>query len=113
MIFSGYSAADPVQKKDRIEHVHEKTNNLCFQPGLTQTKKRNCTICVAKTKALISFAVTTKLICAFAFAYANCWFSHAKARFIYLCGLTNQSTIFSHVGVGATAFWVLTSTVES
>ena len=28
-----------------------------------------------KTKALISFAVTTKLICAFVFAYAKCWFS--------------------------------------
>ena len=35
-------------------------------------KKRNCTIRVAKTKALISFAVTAKLtaklICAFVFA---------------------------------------------
>ena len=34
-------------------------------------KSRNCTIHVAKTKALISFAVTAKLICAFGFAYAN------------------------------------------
>ena len=51
-----------------------------FRPGPTQTrlysyrrwlearnfgfrKKRDCTICVAKTKAPISFAVTTKLIC--------------------------------------------------
>ena len=40
----------------------------------------NCTIRVAKTKALISFAVTAKLICAFAFAYADCWFSHAAAH---------------------------------
>ena len=31
-------------------------------------KKRNCTIRVAKTKALISFAVTAKLICVFVFA---------------------------------------------
>ena len=31
-------------------------------------KKRNCTIHVAKTKGLISFAVTAKLICAFVFA---------------------------------------------
>ena len=30
----------------------------------------------AKTKALISCAVTAQLICAFVFAYANCWFSH-------------------------------------
>ena len=35
---------------------------------------------VAKTKALISFAVTAKLICIFVFAYANCWFSHAQAQ---------------------------------
>ena len=38
------------------------------------------TIRVAKTKALISFAVTTKLICAFVFAYADCSFSHAAAQ---------------------------------
>ena len=43
----------------------------------------NCTIRVAKTKALISFAVTAKLICAFVFAYADCLFSHAAAQ-IYL-----------------------------
>ena len=34
----------------------------------------------AKTKALISFAVTAKLICGFVFAYAKCWFSHALAH---------------------------------
>ena len=80
----------------RNEPVHEKTNNLGFRLGPTQTglyshrrwleagnfgfrKKRNCTIHVAKTKALISFAVTAKLICAFVFAKAFCWNSHAKA----------------------------------
>ena len=31
---------------------------------------------VAKTKAL----VTAKRICAFVFAYANCWFSHEAAQ---------------------------------
>ena len=79
------------------EPVREKTNNLCFRPCPTKTglykhrrwleagnfrfrKKRNCTVHVAKTKTLISFAVTVKLICAFLFAYANCWFSHAKAQ---------------------------------
>ena len=72
------------------------TNNLGFRPGPTQTelyshsrwseagnfgfkKIRNRTIRVAKTKALISFAVTAKLICVFVFAYADCWFSHAAA----------------------------------
>ena len=44
--------------------------------------KRGCTICVAKTKALISFAVTAKLICVFVFAYADCWFSHEAAQII-------------------------------
>ena len=41
----------------------------------------NCTICVAKRKALISFAVTAKLICVFVFAYAKRWFSHDAAHF--------------------------------
>ena len=35
---------------------------------------------MVKTKALISCAVTAQLICVFVFAYANCWFSHAKAK---------------------------------
>ena len=54
-----------------IEPLREKTNNLCFQLGLTKTRryshrsrleactfgfkiKRNCTICVAKTKVSAS-----------------------------------------------------------
>ena len=39
-----------------------------------------------KTKALISFAVTAKLICAFVFAYAKCCFSHDAANFILTLG---------------------------
>ena len=35
---------------------------------------------VTKTKVLISFAVTAKLICVFVFAYAKCWFSHDAAQ---------------------------------
>ena len=70
-----------------------------FPPGPTQTKlykyrgwletgnfgnrkKKNCTICVAKTNALISFAITAKLICAFVFAYAKSWFSHDAAQIV-------------------------------
>ena len=62
------------------EPLNEKSNILSFLPSPTQTglyshrnrleafnfelkKKRDCTIRVAKTKALISFAVTAKLIC--------------------------------------------------
>ena len=35
---------------------------------------------MAKTKALIIFAVTAKLICVFVFAYADCWFSDEAAQ---------------------------------
>ena len=44
---------------------------------------------MAKTKALISFAVTAKLICAFVFAYADFWFSHEAAHILnaVLCKL--------------------------
>ena len=48
-------------------------------------RKKNCTIPVAKTKVLISFAVTAKLICAFVFAYAQCWFSHDAAHILPYC----------------------------
>ena len=39
---------------------------------------------MAKTKVLISFAVTVKLICSFVYAYALCWFSHDAAYNIML-----------------------------
>ena len=84
--------------KDSSVHVCEPGQNQHgFQTSLTQTelnkhrrwletgnfglkKKKNCTIRVGKTKALISFAVTTKLICTFVFAYTNCWFCHDVAH---------------------------------
>ena len=37
---------------------------------------------VAKTKALISFAVNAKLICVFVFAYAKSRFSHKEAQML-------------------------------
>ena len=43
----------------------------------------NCTSYVAKTKALISFTVTAKLICVFVFAYAKSRFSHDTAHRIH------------------------------
>ena len=45
-------------------------------------KKMDCTIRVAKTKALINFAVTAKLICVFVFAYAKNKFSHDSAHIV-------------------------------
>ena len=48
---------------------------------------------VAKTKMLISFAVTGKLICVFVFAYAKSRFSHDEAHLstTYSPGLTISS----------------------
>ena len=46
-------------------------------------RKRHCTVCVVKTKALISFAVTAKLICIFVFASAKCWFSHDVTQIMF------------------------------
>ena len=86
----------------QIEPRHEKTNNevseqvrhkpralykhgrwLLEAGNFRFRKKRNSAICVAKTKALISFAVTAKLICGFVFAFAKCWFSYVVAQIFY------------------------------
>ena len=39
---------------------------------------------MAKTKVLISWAVTNQLICAFVFAYAKSRFSHGVAHIIHV-----------------------------
>ena len=79
-----------------LEPRCEKTCLLGFGPCPTQTglfnhriwleawyfvfrKQGNRTSYVAKTKALISFAVTAKLICVFVFTYAESQFSHDEA----------------------------------
>ena len=79
----------------------EKTGLRGFRPGPTQTrlyshtrwleagnfrfrKKRDCIIRVAKTKVLISFAVTVKLICPFVFAYAKSRFSRDGAHIYHV-----------------------------
>ena len=46
-------------------------------------KERDCTIYVAKTKALISCAVSAQLICVFVFAYANVGFSQDRAEMLF------------------------------
>ena len=44
---------------------------------------------VAKTKALISFAVTSKLICVFVFTYAKSRFPHDAAQMLMEISITN------------------------
>ena len=83
-----------------FESLPEKTGLQGFRPGRIQAglyshrrwletwnggvkNKRNCTICAAKTKALISCAVTEQLICFFDFAYAIIHFSRDAAHFFH------------------------------
>ena len=104
----GCSLHGHVNMMTRLERIpslneprRQKTGLRGFRPGPTQTgldshrrwletwnfgfrKQRDCTIQVAKTKALISFAVTAKLICVFVFAYAKIRFSHVAAQ-MYNC----------------------------
>ena len=87
-----------ILKQLPFEPCCEKTGLRGFRQGPIQTrlcslrrwleawnfvfrKKRDCTIRVVKTKALISFTVTAKLICVFVFAYTKIWFSHVAAHF--------------------------------
>ena len=51
---------------------------------------------VAKTKALISFAVTAKLICVFVFAYAKSRFSHNEAQISLSIKHANNSYSIKH-----------------
>ena len=71
-VIVGASGQNSCKWSSVYEPRREKTGLREFRPAQTQTglykKKRNCTIRVAKTKALISFAVTAKLICVFVFA---------------------------------------------
>ena len=77
----------------KIEPRCEKTGLRGFRPGRTQTglcshgfrKKRDCTTCVAKTKALIRCAVTAQLICGFVFTNAKSRFSHNEAQILNVC----------------------------
>ena len=51
---------------------------------------------VAKTKALIIFSVTTKLICAFVSAYVDFWFSYDAAHIFNNFRLAGM---FSYFGI--------------
>ena len=61
-------------------------------------KKRDCTIRIAKTKALIRFAVTAKLICVFVFAYSKSRFSHEEAHLMFFGVCVSCRILYSFVG---------------
>ena len=69
-------------RKSTVWFLNRSDTNQAVQPQKTArslkfqiSEEEGLTLRVAKTKALISFAVTAKLICVFVFAFANCWFS--------------------------------------
>ena len=65
----------------------------------------DCTIYVVKTKTLISFAVTAKLICVFVFAYAKSGFSHDAA---HICVLVILSTCITfEIEINHLLAWLL------
>ena len=69
-------------------------------------KKRDRTYRVAKTKALISFAVTTKLICAFIFAYIK-WY----ANFMLMAHLQAAKSCISLIDVQFSCLQLMSSLV--
>ena len=63
------------------------SNKVQHKLGCTTTEDDNkwlemFVLSIAKTKALISYAVTTQLICAFVLAYARNRFSHYEVHMI-------------------------------
>ena len=74
-------------KKKQKNNLAASRNNLSFLPTRSDTNRavnslklkisdRDCAIYVAKTKALISRAVTVQQICVIVFAYAKIRFSY-------------------------------------
>ena len=59
---------------DQVRHKSACTvTEAGWKLEILDLRKRGCTICVAKIKALISFAVTAKLVSASVFVHADCW----------------------------------------
>ena len=75
---------EPRRKKNKTTCLRGfRLTGLYSQRGLKfQIKKVEGSYYEAKTNALISCAVTAKLICAFVFAYAKSRFSHDAANFL-------------------------------
>ena len=115
-----------------FEPHREKTGLRGFRPGLTHLtklykhrrwleagnfafkKERICTVCVAKTKALISCAVTAQLICAFVFAKVKLRFSHDAAHLLmcklfqyrYLLTVVPNIIAFICIGCSQPCYWI-------
>ena len=66
---------------DQVRHKPACTvTESVYKLEISDLRRRGSIIHVAKTKALISCAVTEQMICVFVFAHANCWFSGTVAQ---------------------------------
>ena len=74
-------------RSDTNQPVQSQEQARCLKFGL----KKNGTIRAAKTKALISFAVATKLICGFVFTQAFCWF---RSGFMCYCQILSHMILY-------------------
>ena len=85
------------------EHVRQKPSCTSTEDGhrleIWVLESKGIVLFVAKTKALISFAVTAKLICAYVFAYADRWFCHDVAHLLYTVKCIWFSRGTSHASV--------------
>ena len=72
-----------IRISNQVQHIpvytHSEKKNITFEIMVTCTSRRGID-CVAKTKALISCAVTAQLICAFVFTLAEIWVSYDPAE---------------------------------
>ena len=91
-------------RSDTNRAIHAQKQVRSLRSGF---KKMNCTICVAKTKALINFEVTSKLVCDFVFAYANCWFSYAAAQRLLSEAVISSQPQHTHVHYQDNLFTVI------
>ena len=75
--------------------------------------KRDCTIHIAKTKTLISCAVTTQLVCVFVFACAKIRFFLDAAHFIRApLAFWNEITTKAEIKLAFVQFRVLVTTFD-
>ena len=68
----------PCKKNNNIVSRQDQHKSGCT---VTETgEKLEISDLCSENKGMISYTVTAKLICVFIFAYADCWFPHAKAQ---------------------------------
>ena len=68
------------QHTDYPEMSHDQSQKKARSWNFGFRKKRNCTVQVGKTKPLITFAITVKMVCTFVFTQVKIQFSYDEAE---------------------------------